>query len=121
MAKKILIVDDSSSLRTLVRLALEKAGYLVIEACDGQDATDKLDTAQPDLIVCDLNMPRMDGLEFARRVKESPQCRFTPLVMLTTTTDVKSKTAARTAGVSAWVPKPFEPKTLVTAIDRLCK
>lgn len=71
MGKTVMVVDDSGSFRTVVKLALQKAGYAVVEAVDGQDAADKLNAAKPNLIVCDVNMPRMDGLTFARHVKAS--------------------------------------------------
>jgi two-component system chemotaxis response regulator CheY len=119
--KTIMIVDDSSSLRTLARLAFEKAGYDVVEANDGREAIERLDSALPALIVCDIHMPNMDGLEFVQHLKTSPLHRFTPVVMLTTSVDAQKKASAREAGVAAWIGKPFEAKVLVDAIERLCK
>ena len=68
MSKTIMVVDDSGSFRTVVKLALQKAGYAVVEAVDGLDASEKIGSVKPNLIVCDVNMPRMDGLAFARKV-----------------------------------------------------
>jgi two-component system, chemotaxis family, chemotaxis protein CheY len=120
MSKTILIVDDSSSFRTVVKLALHKAGYSVLEAVDGQDATEKLAANKPNLIVCDVNMPRMDGLSFARHVKASPTHKFTPIIMLTTESQEAKKAEGKAAGVRAWITKPFQPSQLVDAVARLC-
>lgn len=120
MSKTILVVDDSGSFRTVVKLALQKAGYSVVEAVDGQDAVDKLSSSRPNLIVCDVNMPRMDGLSFARHVKASPSHKFTPMIMLTTESQDEKKAEGRAAGVRAWITKPFQPSQLVDAVNRLC-
>jgi two-component system, chemotaxis family, chemotaxis protein CheY len=120
MSKTIMVIDDSGSFRTVVKLALQKAGYGVIEAIDGQDAVEKLNGAKPNLIVCDVNMPRMDGLSFARHVKASPVHKFTPMIMLTTESQESKKAEGKAAGVRAWITKPFQPSQLVDAIARLC-
>lgn len=119
MAKTILIVDDSGSFRTVVKLALQKAGFTVVEAVDGQDALDKLPGSKPALIVCDVNMPRMDGLSFARQVKAGP-FKFTPMIMLTTESQESKRAEGKAAGVRAWLTKPFQPSQLVDAVQRLC-
>jgi two-component system chemotaxis response regulator CheY len=119
-AKTILVIDDSSSFRTVVKLALQKAGYAVVEAVDGEDAVARLDTHPPALIVCDVHMPRMDGLSFARHVKTTADHRFTPIIMLTTESQEAKKTEGRAAGVRAWITKPFQPSQLVDAVARLC-
>jgi len=120
MSKTIMVVDDSGSFRTVVRLALQKAGYGVIEAVDGQDAAEKLSGSKPSLIVCDVNMPRMDGLAFARHVKGSSTHKFTPIIMLTTESQDSKKAEGRAAGVRAWITKPFQPSALVDAVGKLC-
>lgn len=120
MSKTILVVDDSGSFRTVVRLALQKAGFNVAEAVDGKDAITKLDAAKPNLIVCDVNMPNMDGLSFARHVKASPTYRFVPMIMLTTESQESKKAEGKAAGVRAWITKPFQPSQLVDAVTRLC-
>lgn len=120
MARTILIVDDSSSLRTVVRIALERAGYAVIDACDGMDAVAKLDAAQKvDLIVSDVNMPRMDGIAFLTKVKQHPRHRFTPVIMLTTEGRDEQKALGRAAGAKAWMVKPFNPPQLLDAVSKL--
>jgi two-component system, chemotaxis family, chemotaxis protein CheY len=120
MSKTIMVVDDSSSFRTVVKLALRKAGFEVLEAVDGQDAAEKLNGNKPNLIVCDVNMPRMDGLSFARLVKASPLHKFTPIIMLTTESQEAKKAEGKAAGVRAWITKPFQPSQLVDAVTRLC-
>jgi two-component system, chemotaxis family, chemotaxis protein CheY len=120
MSKTIMVIDDSGSFRTVVKLALQKAGYTVVEAIDGQDAVEKLNTNKPNLIVCDVNMPRMDGLTFARHVKASPVHKFTPMIMLTTESQEAKKAEGKAAGVRAWITKPFQPSQLVDAVARLC-
>ncbi len=120
MAKTIMVIDDSGSFRVVVKLALQKAGYTVVEAVDGQEAAEKLNSAKPNLIVCDVNMPRMDGLTFARMVKANPAHKFTPLIMLTTVTQEDKKAEGKAAGVRAWITKPFQPSQLVDAVTRLC-
>lgn len=120
MSKTILVVDDSGSFRTVVKLALQKAGYTVVEACDGKDAIAKLTTAKVNMIVCDVNMPNMDGLTFLRHIKEQPAYKFTPVIMLTTESQESKKAEGRAAGARAWITKPFQPSQLVDAVNRLC-
>lgn len=118
--KSVMIVDDSGSFRTVVRLALSKAGYDVLEACDGKDAVSKLDGRKYNCIVCDVNMPNMDGLSFVRHLKASPAYKFTPVIMLTTESQESKKAEGRAAGARAWITKPFQPTQLVEAVNRLC-
>ena len=120
MSKTILVVDDSGSFRTVVKLALQKAGYSVIEAVDGQDAVGKLTGAKINLIVCDVNMPNMDGLTFLKHVKSLAAYKFTPVIMLTTESQEAKKAEGRSAGAKAWITKPFQPSQLVDAVNKLC-
>jgi two-component system, chemotaxis family, chemotaxis protein CheY len=120
MAKTVLIVDDSSSLRTVVKLALVRAGYDVLEAGDGQQALGQLDkAAKVHLIVSDVNMPVMDGITFVKQVKAHPRHRFTPVVMLTTEGQDAKKEQGRAAGAKAWIVKPFNPPQLLDAVSKL--
>mgnify|MGYP000868789102 CR=1 FL=1 len=120
MAKTILIVDDSSSLRTVVKMALERAGYAVLEAGDGKAALARLDAAgKVNLIVTDVNMPQMDGITFVTEVKKHPRHRFTPVVMLTTEGQDAKKEQGRAAGAKAWITKPFNPPQLLDAVSKL--
>ena len=120
MSKTVMVVDDSGSFRTVVKLALQKAGYGVVEACDGKDACGKLDAQKLNLIVCDVNMPNMDGLSFLRHVKEQSAHKFTPVIMLTTESQEAKKAEGKAAGARAWITKPFQPSQLVDAVNRLC-
>jgi two-component system chemotaxis response regulator CheY len=119
MAKTILIVDDSSSLRQVVCMALEDAGYHVIEAVDGQDGLNKLNGSKVHLIISDVNMPRMDGITFVKELKKRPELRFTPVVMLTTEVHEAKKQQGREAGARAWVVKPFQPSQMVEVVSKL--
>ncbi len=120
MAKTILIIDDSGSFRTVVRMALQRVGYEVVEAVDGQDAVSKLDGRKYNLIVCDVNMPNMDGLTFVKHAKTLGAYKFTPIIMLTTESQESKKAEGKAAGVRAWITKPFQPSQLVEAADKLC-
>jgi len=120
MAKTILIVDDSASLRTVVKLALVRAGYEVLEAGDGKEALAQLDkAAKVHLIVSDVNMPNMDGITFVTHVKQHARHKFTPVIMLTTEGQDAKKEQGRAAGAKAWIIKPFNPPQLLDAVSKL--
>ncbi len=120
MNKTVMIVDDSGSFRTVVRLALERAGYATVEAVDGKDAVGKLDGRKLNLIVCDVNMPNMDGLSFVRHLRTTGSYKFTPVIMLTTESQDTKKAEGKAAGARAWITKPFQPAQLVDAVNKLC-
>jgi two-component system, chemotaxis family, chemotaxis protein CheY len=120
MAKTIMIVDDSISMRQVVAIALTGAGYDVLEGSDGNDALAKLSGQKVHLIISDVNMPGMDGLTFVRAIKEHPSYKFTPVMMLTTEYTEEKKKAGQAAGARAWLVKPFKPDQLLTAVQRLC-
>lgn len=119
MAKTILIVDDSASLRQVVSIALKGAGYDVMEACDGKDALGKLDGRKIHLIISDVNMPNMDGISFVKAAKQMPAYKFTPVIMLTTEAGADKKAAGQAAGAKAWVVKPFVPAQMLAAVSKL--
>jgi two-component system chemotaxis response regulator CheY len=119
MAKTILVVDDSASLRQVVGIALRGAGYDVIEACDGKDALAKLTGQKVHLMISDVNMPNMDGITFVKTVKQNPLYKFTPVVMLTTESAENKKAEGQAAGAKAWVVKPFKPDMLLGAVKKL--
>ena len=120
MAKTVLIIDDSSSLRALVKLALGRAGYDVIQAGDGNEALAQLDkAAKVHMIVSDVNMPGMDGITFVRQVKRHPRHKFIPVIMLTTEDEGSKIAQAREAGAMAWLVKPFSPPQLLDAVSKL--
>jgi len=120
MAKTILIVDDSASLRQVVRMALQGAGHEVIEAGDGKAALALLDGRTVDMAICDINMPVMNGIDFVKAVKERAAYKFMPVLMLTTESSDKHKEAGKAAGAKAWMTKPFAPSQLVAAVQKLC-
>lgn len=120
MSKTILIVDDAPSVRRVVGMALKDAGYEVIEASDGKDAVAKMGAKKLNLIICDLNMPNMDGIGFLSHVKGSASHKFTPVIMLTTESAEDKKAQARAAGAKAWLIKPFQPSTMLDAVAKLC-
>jgi two-component system chemotaxis response regulator CheY len=119
MTKTIMIVDDSASLRQVVAIALKGAGYSVLEACDGQDALAKLTGIKIHLIICDVNMPNMDGISFVKQMKTLPNYKFTPVIMLTTEGSDEKKQAGQMAGARAWVVKPFRPEQMLNAVSKL--
>jgi two-component system chemotaxis response regulator CheY len=118
MKKTILIVDDSSSTRQLVCLVLRGAGYEVIEAVDGNDALSRLRGQKVHLIISDVNMPNMDGIEFVKAVRRQPEHKFASIVMLTTDFIRFSREQAREAGARAWMVKPFDKQQLLDIVAR---
>jgi two-component system, chemotaxis family, chemotaxis protein CheY len=120
MAKIILAVDDSTSIRQMVAFTLKSAGYTVIEAVDGQDGLDKIKgQATIDLVLTDQNMPRMDGLTLIRTLRGQPQFSATPILMLTTESSDEMKTQGRAAGATGWIVKPFDPHKLLEVIKKV--
>lgn len=119
MAKTIMIVDDSASIRQVLGLALKGAGFSVIEAHDGVDALSKLNGVKINLLITDVNMPNMDGITLVREAKKLPAYKFTPMMMLTTEATDEKKQAGRAAGAKAWLVKPFQPPTLLAAVSKL--
>jgi two-component system chemotaxis response regulator CheY len=119
MRKLILIVDDSASLRQVVSITLENAGYDVIDAEDGAKALDLLDGKKIHLVICDVNMPVMDGITFVKKVKQMPNYRFLPIIMLTTESRESRKLEGQAAGAKAWVVKPFQPEQMLAAVSKL--
>ena len=120
MARTILVVDDAPSVRLVVVTALKGAGYEVVEASDGRDAICKLDGRKLDLIMCDLNMPNLDGVGFLTHLKAQTNYRFTPVIMLTTENAEDKRQQARAAGARAWIVKPFQPSKMLEAVAKLC-
>ncbi len=119
MAKTILFVEDSASVRQVMKSTLTREGYDVIVACDGQDAMSKLDGCKIHLIISDVNMPNMDGLAFVKAAKQLAAYKFTPIIMLTTETQQEKMNEGKAAGVKAWIVKPFQPPQLLAAVSQL--
>jgi two-component system chemotaxis response regulator CheY len=119
MSKTILTVDDSRTMRDMLRLALTDAGFQVLQAEDGVHGLEVLQGEMPDVIVTDINMPRMDGYGFIEGVRSDPRCRTIPILVLTTESSPEKKMRARDAGATGWIVKPFNPEKLVEAIRRV--
>lgn len=119
MAKTIMVVDDSASLRQVVAIALKGAGYDILEAADGKDALGKLTGQKIHLIVSDVNMPNMDGITMVKQIKQMPAYKFTPVIMLTTESQESKMNEGKAAGVKAWMVKPFKPDQMLAAVSKL--
>jgi two-component system chemotaxis response regulator CheY len=117
----ILTVDDSVSVRQMVSFTLRRAGHEVIEAVDGKDGLDKAEQHKVDLIITDLNMPNMDGIQMISAIRELPEFAFTPILMLTTEAQPEKKEAGRKAGAMGWLVKPFNADQLITVVRKLVK
>jgi two-component system chemotaxis response regulator CheY len=113
MAKTIMTVDDSATMRQMVKLTLAEAGYDVIEARDGLDALAQIHRRQIDLFLSDVNMPNMNGIELTRQLRALPQFGKTPILLLTTESDPGKKTEGRAAGATGWIVKPFSQDQLL--------
>lgn len=119
MAKTIMIVDDSASLRQVVGISLRSAGYDVLEGADGADALKKLTGQKVHLIISDVNMPNMDGISLVKEIKKLQAYKFTPIVMLTTESADAKKSEGQAAGAKAWMLKPFNPPQLLAVVQKL--
>lgn len=119
MKKTIMIIDDSASIRKVVRLTLEQEGFDVIDAVDGVDALSKLNGVKIHLLITDVNMPKMDGITLVKEAKKLAAYKFTPMMMLTTEASNEKKMEGRAAGAKAWLVKPFQPPMLLNAVSKL--
>lgn len=119
MSRIIMTVDDSISIRQMVSFTLKSEGYNVIEASDGLEASIKLKQTPVNLIITDLNMPNMDGIELIRNVRAGSVNRFTPIIMLTTESQNEKKMEGRNAGATGWIVKPFKPEQLITVVKKV--
>ncbi|CAG4923842.1 unnamed protein product, partial [Acidocella sp. C78] len=119
VTKTILTVDDSRTMRDMLRMSLVEAGYRVVQAEDGVHGLEVLQVETPDVIVTDINMPRLDGFGFIEAVRKDATWRTTPVLVLTTEVDPEKKGRAKAAGATGWIVKPFDPVKLVDAIRRV--
>jgi two-component system chemotaxis response regulator CheY len=117
--KTILVVDDSATIRKLLAYILKRKNYVIAEAEDGMDAMEKLSHVQVDLVIVDLNMPNMDGIEFVKNLRDNYYYMDTPVIMLTTTKDDKLKKDALDAGVNMFLNKPVQPNFLLYKVESL--
>ena len=119
MTQTVLTVDDSRTMRDMLRLALVGAGFRVIEAVDGVDGLQVLAGEQPDVIITDINMPNLDGFGFIEAIRSDTDARRTPILVLTTESSPEKRARAREAGATGWIVKPFNTEKLVQAIRRV--
>jgi two-component system chemotaxis response regulator CheY len=119
--KKILIVDDSATVRQAVRMPLQKSNFDCIEAVDGLDGISKLKAGSVDLIITDLNMPNLDGFGLIREARQRTVSRFTPIVILTTESSEDLRKKGKEAGASGWIVKPFQADQLIKVTKLLIK
>lgn len=115
----ILAVDDSISMRQMVTFTLESAGFNVVEAVDGQDALDKANQFDFNLVLADQNMPRLDGIGLTKKLRDNPKFKDTPILILTTESGDAMKQAGRAAGATGWMVKPFDPAKLIEVIRKV--
>jgi len=119
MPKKILTIDDSKTMRDMLLLTLADAGFDVLQAVDGQDGIEVLGNQRVDVVITDINMPKMDGYEVIRCLRRNPIHKSTPILVLTTESDTDKRNLARAAGATGWMVKPFDPERLVATIRRV--
>jgi two-component system chemotaxis response regulator CheY len=104
----------------MVSFTLKNAGFNVLEAGDGLEGLAVLKNNVPDVIISDVNMPNMNGMEFVKAVRDIPAFKFTPILMLTTENTDDKKSTGREAGATGWIVKPFDPDKLIQTINKVC-
>jgi two-component system chemotaxis response regulator CheY len=119
MSKRIMTIDDSKTMRDMLMLTLADAGYDVLQAVDGQDGLDKLAGERVDVVITDINMPKMDGYEVIRQLRKNPAFRSTPILVLTTESEIEKRSLAREAGATGWMVKPFDPDRLIETVRKV--
>jgi two-component system chemotaxis response regulator CheY len=119
MTKTILTVDDSVTMRQMIAFTLRSAGFEVVEAADGEDALEKVKGCSMDLIITDINMPRMDGIALLQKLRALPEFRFTPILILTTEASPEMKIRGKENGATGWIVKPFSPEKLIDVVNKV--
>lgn len=121
MGKLILTADDSASMRQMVSFTLKGAGYDVLEAVDGKDGLEKAKAKDVAMVITDLNMPHMDGIQMIREIRALPKYKFIPIILLTTESQDEKKMQGKAAGATGWIVKPFKPEQLLAVIKKVLK
>ena len=116
---RVLTVDDSRTILAMLHHTLTGAGFDVLQAEDGQKGLDVLKTEDVDVVITDINMPIMDGIEFIKSVRSSGQYQSLPILILTTETSQEKRDLGRSAGGTGWIVKPFDPEKLISVIRRV--
>jgi two-component system, chemotaxis family, chemotaxis protein CheY len=119
MSKRILTIDDSKTMRDMLLLTLTDAGFEVLQGVDGEDGLAVLGDQKVDVIITDINMPKMDGYEVIRQLRQNPRHKTTPILVLTTESDADKRSIARGAGATGWMVKPFDPEGLIAVINKV--
>jgi two-component system, chemotaxis family, chemotaxis protein CheY len=119
MAKTIITVDDAATMRKLIGFTLRAAGHNVLEAEDGMRALALLTARDVDLVITDINMPNMNGIDLTRRLRLLSRHRSTPILVVTTESDTTVKNQAKAAGATGWILKPFQPDQLVAVVGKV--
>ena len=119
MTRNVLVVDDSLAIRQSVSFILKQNGYSVVEAVDGQDGLEKLRGEKADLIITDVNMPKMDGITMVQKTRELTDYRYTPILVLTTEAQTSKMNEGKEAGATGWIVKPFSNEKLLATIRRV--
>lgn len=120
MGKKVLVVDDSKAIRQSISFVLDQNGYEVKEGADGLEGLEQLNSGKVDLIITDVNMPNMDGITFIKKSREREDCKFTPILVLTTESQKTVMDEGKAAGATGWIVKPFSTDKLLAAVKKVC-
>lgn len=121
MSHVIMTADDSASIRQMVSFTLKDSGYEIIEAVDGKDALAKLEAKKIHMLIADLNMPNIDGIELIRQVRARSEYKFMPIIMLTTESQAGKKQEGKAAGATGWIVKPFKPAQLIAVVKKVLR
>ena len=119
MSLRIMTIDDSKTMRDMLMLTLADAGFDVIQAVDGQEGVDMLEKEKVDVVITDINMPRMDGYEVVRQLRLRPEHQKTPILVLTTESEIEKKKMGKDVGATGWLVKPFDPDRLVETVRKV--
>ena len=119
MTKRILTIDDSRTIRDMLNLTLSEAGFEVLQAVDGQDGIDMFAKERVDVVITDINMPKMDGYDVIRHIRGKPEHKSMPVLVLTTESEAEKRNIAREAGATGWLVKPFDPERLIATINKV--
>ena len=115
----ILTVDDTASMRQMISFTLNSVGHEVTQACDGKEALQLLQGRKIDLVIADVNMPNMDGITLVKNLREQPDYKFTPILMLTTESQESRRQQGKVAGATGWIVKPFNPEQLLNVVKKV--
>ena len=119
MSLRIMTIDDSKTMRDMLMLTLADAGFDVIQAVDGQEGIDMLEKEKVDVVITDINMPRMDGYEVVRQLRLRPGHQKTSILVLTTESEIEKKKMGKDVGATGWLVKPFDPDRLVETVRKV--